>query len=503
MTVGVENYIRGDMEPGPPHPNGTIRRAFSCVHLGSPGGGVLVIHCQFNGRKYEGHEIPGDILELLADPNIIKVQFGIKEVLSKLTAGGVLVKSWAEAKNVAMIAYPQPAVAAAQMKSGKPFVAEMLDAPTKLFSIQTRDRDQRKARAGGARTPLSDPLPMDIPNYREHRATTPLYTERERRLRRDFWDLTLDPRELPIDFDVDDFTMTSASYNTRMILHIAHQHALIYALNWRMAYRAATLHNISLEADANRYTQHVLMSLRNVEAFANGTTPSARAFRPLGDNEWMSSENSRPDTPFRARPFFGSGGFSGQTSTKCVAQFMDQRPYHFPIDPMGLTRGFREDLENLNGGKLERVDLEFRIIGKFQRQTVRPHRCARCGSGNHMLKSCLEPDNKIQCIYPRCKSKKHLIAVCPLVLQRCSGCDKLGHCKEDHPRTLWPVLINDYLAASCFHDLAIFTCERLSVTMGTDAGEFIVIPKIDYSDDRYVSKQDRRHLSILPYDIPF
>jgi hypothetical protein len=337
MTVGVENYVRGNMDPGPPHPNGKPRRAFSCVHLGSPGGGVLVIHCQFNGRKYDGHEIPEDMLELLADPNIIKIQFGIKDVLSKLTAGGVLVKSWAEAKNIAMIAYPQPSVAVAQMKSGKPFVAEMLDAPSKLFSIQTLDRDQRKARAGGSRTPLSDPLPLDVPNYREHRATTPLYTERERRLRRDFWDLTQDPRELPIDFDVDDFTMTSASYNTRMILHIAHQHSLVYALNWRMAYRAATLHNISLEADANRYTQHVLMSLRNVEAFANGTTPSARAFRPLGDNEWLGSENSRPDTPLRARPYFGSGGFSGQTSTKCVADFMDQRLYHFPIDPMGLT----------------------------------------------------------------------------------------------------------------------------------------------------------------------
>jgi hypothetical protein len=49
-----------------------------------------------------------------------------------------------------MIAYPQPTVSVAQMKSGKPFIAEMLDAPTKLFSIQTRDRDQRKARAGGS-----------------------------------------------------------------------------------------------------------------------------------------------------------------------------------------------------------------------------------------------------------------------------------------------------------------------------------------------------------------
>lgn len=503
MTVGVKNYVRGDVDPGPPHPNGTQRQAFSCVHLGSPGGGVLVIHCNYNGRKYDGHEIPEEMLELLADANIIKVQFGIKDVLSKLTAGGVVVKSWVEAKNITMIAYPQPSVQVTQMKSGNPFVADILDAPTKLFSIQIRDREQRKARAGGSSTPLSDPLPVDIPNFRAHQATIPLYSERERQLRRDFWDLTENPQELPIDFDADDFTMTSTYYNTRMILHIAHQHSLVCALNWRMAYRAAKLHNISLEGDANRYSQLVLMSLRNVEAFANGTSPSARAFQPLGDNEWMDSEASRPDMPLRASPYYASGGFSGQTSTKCIANYMDQRLYHSAIDPMGLTRGFREDLKSLNRGKLEKPDLEFRVLGKFQRQKVRPHHCSRFGSGNHMQRSCLEPDTNIKCIYPRCKSDEHVIAVCPVVMTRCTGCKKLGHSKEDHPRTLWPVLINDYLAASYFHDLAILTCERLSVKMGTDAGEFIVIPKIDYSDDRYVPKQDRRYLSILPYDMPF
>jgi hypothetical protein len=39
--------------------------------------------------------------------------------------------------------------------------------------------------------------------------------------------------------------------------------------------------------------------------------------------------------------------------------------------------------------------------------------------------------------------------------------------------------------------------------MGTDAGEFVVIPEIDYSDDRYVSRNERRFLATLPYNMPY
>jgi hypothetical protein len=297
--------------------------------------------------------------------------------------------------------------------------------------------------------------------------------------------------------------LTSASWNKRMFLYLCHQHAPIYALLWRMCHRASQLHNISPEADANRYTQYVLMSLCEVEAFTDKTTPSDRTFRPLGDNEWMGSEGSRPDMPYRARPFYATGGFTGTTSTKAIVALMGNRKHRFAVDPMGLSEGFREALENLNGGSLNVVEIEHMIMLKFQRQLVRPHRCQRCGSGNHMKKSCLVADKMIKCIYPRCKSNDHLLAVCPLVIERCTGCETLGHRKEDHPRTLWPVLYNDFIAAACFHDLAIFTCERLSITMGTDAGEFVIIPEIDYKSDSYVSKEDRRRLSTLKYDIPY
>jgi hypothetical protein len=39
--------------------------------------------------------------------------------------------------------------------------------------------------------------------------------------------------------------------------------------------------------------------------------------------------------------------------------------------------------------------------------------------------------------------------------------------------------------------------------MGTDAREFVIIPEIDFKFDRYVSREDRRRLSTLKYDMPY
>jgi hypothetical protein len=99
-------------------------------------------------------------------------------------------------------------------------------------------------------------------------------------------------------------------------------------------------------------------------------------------------------------------------------------------------------------------------------------------------------------------SDEHHISVCPEVINRCTGCQRLGHKKEDH-HILSPVLFNDFLAAAPFHGLAIFTCERLSVSMGEIEDEFVVVPKIDLDNDKYFSKIDRRRLSSLTYDNPY
>jgi hypothetical protein len=178
MTVGVENYARGDMDPGPPHSNGKPRRAFTVVHLGSPTGGILAVHCQFNGRKYEGHEIPDEMKELLRDKDVAKIQFGIKDVLEKLAAGGVMVQNWVEAKNLTMIAYPQPGVPCSQMKSGRPFVADSLTHQRKCTAykqgIVTTERPEQRVQDQSLKVKKSRlTSQMFEVTWQRHHSTTP------------------------------------------------------------------------------------------------------------------------------------------------------------------------------------------------------------------------------------------------------------------------------------------------------------------------------------------
>jgi hypothetical protein len=214
----------------------------------------------------------------------------------------------------------------------------------------------------------------------------------------------------------------------------------------------------------------------------------------------MTSEESRPDTPFQALPFQAHGGFGYDTHAQAIGQTIGVRERRFAVDPMGLSPGFRQGLESLNRGKIDKVDLEFKITAMFQRQRCRPHRCLHCGSGNHAKHACVVEE--VRCIYPRCLSDEHNISVCPEVINRCTGCQRLGHRKKHH-HILFPVLYNDFLAAAPFHGLAIFTCERLSVSMDEIEGEFVVVPKIDLGNDKYFSKNDRRRLSSLTYDNPY
>jgi hypothetical protein len=396
MTLAVENYIKGDLKPK----RGLERKKkpFSSVHIGSPSGGTLVIHCNFDGHTYQGQTIPTLIQELLADKEIMVVQFGIELVMEKLKGGGVLITSWVEAKNLAMLAYPQPELNVADMKNGISFVALMLDAPTRIYSVKTRDRLSRKERfhTAGHPGPLATKVPLGIPNHRYTGSENPLYTEQERQDRRDFFDCETNVLDMAIDYDIDDFSRDAIDYSTRMDVYVSHAHCIPNALIWRMCHRAAMIHGVSVHADAVRFAQQLLLSLKHVPNFKDAKSPSDKLYRPLGNKNWMTSEESRPDTPFQACPFQAHAGFGYDTHAQAIGQTIGTRERRFAMDPMGLSPGFRQGLESLNRGKIDKIDLEFKIIAMFQRQKCRPHRCLRCGSGNHAKHACLVAE--VQCI---------------------------------------------------------------------------------------------------------
>jgi hypothetical protein len=287
-----------------------------------------------------------------------------------------------------------------------------------------------------------------------------------------------------------------------MPLYIAHSHSLIYALIFRMCYRMANLHFLSMEADALRYSHYLLHSLKEVKVFKR-RTPSECGFRPWGKNNWMHFEGARPDHRHMAYPFMAmkDTGYATSSTTKTIGEQMASNRRKFPIDPMGLTPGLREELEDLNGGHLDNIDVRKRVQALFGHDKERPHRCSKCASGDHHATKCTTKG--LKCVYPRCLSTDHVLATCPVLISRCANCNRLGHHEDHHKEVPWVLLVNDFQASAAFHPLGLFTCERLKATMGLENGFFVALPLIDLSNMTAVTSYNRRLLSVVPYDMPY
>ena len=57
---------------------------FILFHCADPKGTILVIHCLFDGRSFNGRTIPIEILNLLGDDRIVKMGSGVSEDLAQL-----------------------------------------------------------------------------------------------------------------------------------------------------------------------------------------------------------------------------------------------------------------------------------------------------------------------------------------------------------------------------------------------------------------------------------
>jgi hypothetical protein len=412
--------------------------------------------------------------------------------------------NWVDARNLALYAYPQPHLDNwKNMRDGRQFVTMKLDAPTRFFVVQKRENLARKGRVKATRRGPPEPyLPRGIPDYRTEQPGRPMYNEAERKLRRDYWNSVKNDLDIPIDLAVDDFSQTGNMWSDRMLLFIFHNHAVIFALIFRMAHRAAMLHHISSEADALRYAHYILQRLRNVDSIKRAPNPTEARLRPGGNKDWMTTNSVGLNEPIVASAFFFTEGASPHTSTKIIANVLGTTKRRFAIDAMGLTQGFREQLESINGGKLTEVNMSKILDARFPRDKVSPHCCSSCGSGEHLVKGCNRTDTL--CVYPRCLERGHVLAVCPVLMARCPKCQRLGHLQEQCTTIPWMLLMNDFRAACPFHRMGIFATERLTASMYKEDGDkFAVLPKVDYENKTYVTFWDRFRLSVLPYDLPY
>jgi hypothetical protein len=517
MTAGSEDWVKGDLGRPEEQPQRgekskvlanppLLNKPFTALHFGSPNGALLVVHCNFDGHSYQGRKVPDEIKALLADKDIMVVQFNMDTLLERLCAGGIPMCNWIDARNLALAAYPQPHIDKCRnMRDGRHFVASQLDAPSRFFIVQVRENLARKGRVKASRRGPPEPyLPRGIPDYRTETPGVPMYTEEERRLRRTHWNSVKNDLDIPLDLACDDFSQTGNLWNPRMMLFVFHDHSISYALMFRMAYRMAILHHVSSDGDALRFVHYVLLAARNVDSLKRAPNPVETRLRAGGKVDWMVTNSVRLDEPFRAHPFFYTDGLSSHTSTRIIANIIGTRLHRYAIDVMGLTLGFREGLEQIHGGKLTEVSMSRLLDARFVRDKKSPHCCPTCASGDHLEDECTVKDAR--CIYPRCLEHGHVLAVCPVLLARCPLCQRLGH-RQTHCKSIpWIILMNDFKAGAPFHRMGIFATERLSASMYLEDGDkskLVVLPKVDYEKRTYVTFWDRFRLSILPYELPF
>jgi hypothetical protein len=99
---------------------------------------VFIAHCNFDGQNYQGWEVPSEIKELLADKEIIIVQFDMDALMERLCAGGIPMVNWVDARNLALYAYPQPHLDNwKNMRDGRQFVTIKLGRCTALRNTES------------------------------------------------------------------------------------------------------------------------------------------------------------------------------------------------------------------------------------------------------------------------------------------------------------------------------------------------------------------------------
>jgi hypothetical protein len=101
------------------------KQAFTVIHMAAPNGVLVQVRVVWDGQTTNGQRIPFELSNILKDPSIRKISFGIKKDADKLASVGIVMKSVCDMADIVLMAWPQMDQEAP--KTGKMFVRKMLD----------------------------------------------------------------------------------------------------------------------------------------------------------------------------------------------------------------------------------------------------------------------------------------------------------------------------------------------------------------------------------------
>jgi hypothetical protein len=364
---------------------------FSVLHMAAPNGAVVQVRVIWDGREGRqphGQRIPYELKEILQDPRIRKIGFGIFQDARKLASVGIAMKSVCDIANLVLMAWPQMDKDAP--KTGKMFVKKMLSAPCPLYG-KNKDKPEKNG--------------------------------------------------IRIDYEVMDFCKPVDQWHWHWSYYNAMDHYLAFGLLDFIAARAADLDGLNMDADVVRYQLAFLDAIRDLPDMGIPRRDGAMAFAIVKEESDEDRELVRPWPIVIDSPIYNS--------LRVRKEFTDNIIKKHKLDLAHYGERYLNYMEKQMESPMQQWDQWtkqghgewFNCTGKMF-----PHACGSCGSFEHDRDRCNSTDS---CEYHYCKGQDHEMVVCPTIMAKCDTCGGLGH--KDHGQDSTVMLEANFSAAKNVH----------------------------------------------------
>jgi hypothetical protein len=385
-TRALQSYVEsGDLGES------VWKNAFTVLHMGAPNGVVIQVRIVWDGQEHHGQRIPFELSNILKDPSIRKIGFGIKKDKEKLASVGIIMESICDMADLVLMAWPQ--MDKKDPKTGKMFVKKMLNSPCPLYA-KNSDRPE----TGQA---------------------------------------------IRINYEVMDFTKPVDKWHWHWSFYNAMDHFLAFALCDFLSARAADLDGLNMDADVVRYRLALLDAIRDLPDM--GILRRQDMQFAIGKNETDEQRNNiRPWPIVLESPIYNSLR-SRHEYTDGIVMKHKRDLAHFHETYLGFLEARMESpMHEWDGWCKHGHSNWFNYVGKRF-----PHGCGSCGSFEHERDRC---ESTVGCEYPYCRGLDHEMQVCPMIVERCGTCGRLGHTEHGQDSTV--SLEENFRAAKHIHLLA-------------------------------------------------
>ena len=368
---------------------------FILFHCADPKGTILVIHCLFDGRSFNGRTIPIEILNLLGDDRIVKMGSGVSEDLAQLykaTAGRLPFPGYGPVLELsALMLFLKPVENEGEHRKPKTGI----EAAFRMVGLDHL-LDKRNAAC----------------------ITATWYSHSRNKKKK-----------------VYDYSQAPYSYTKRMILYNDGDVLLPFAILDRAVVKLCDRYQFKEcpGADVSFVRLAVFSLLMHNARISNSEDAKFAAKLKYSPTNLFNGYN-----PFNLFKYNAPFDHPAALMRK-IRHFLCNRK--LPFMPMihntklsdACMKGYRQSLQGFKD--------DAKIVIAGFRAKIISHRCIICEATSHTVSECEESLPDYLCQYPLCDVRTHKTYHCPSMSQRCQECQELGHDESRHSEENFDVLM--------------------------------------------------------------